>query len=223
MASSNPPYPFPSPTGGGNPYFGGQFSTSSTPGGVTDTKWHHIAYSFRSSDNTLSAAIDGVSASVSTIVPPPFNATKTTNLLFSNWDDVLVSGVRIVRSATVLPYYSVPYAVPTTPVGVFADPTAVTVLALRCVFTPESGCWRMLSLRTLSLTSHIIYFISQVPHPTLAAAHAAPVAAVAAVAPVAAAPAAAAAAALTSSPVSVPAALAAAPACPHAGVYPISF
>ena len=35
-----------------------------------------------------------------------------------------------------LPYYSVPYAVPTSPVGVFPDPTATTILALRCVVAP---------------------------------------------------------------------------------------
>lgn len=116
MASSNP-------TGGpgGLPYFGGaprpttrvctnrlnrdidalagQFSTSSNPRGVTDTNWHHIAYSFRGSDNTLSAAVDGVSVTVSTIVPPPFNSSKTTYLLFSSWDAILVSGVRIVQGA----------------------------------------------------------------------------------------------------------------------------
>lgn len=38
--------------------------------------------------------------------------------------------------AIVLPYYSVPYAVPTTPVDTFADPTATTILALRCIVAP---------------------------------------------------------------------------------------
>lgn len=121
-AASNAPYLEPTP--GGFPYFGGaplewlmqfwfsmglhqppdaaglmfagQFSTAATPGGVTDTAWHHIAFSFRGSDNSVSAAIDGLRATVFYIQPPLYNVSKATQLLYSNWDDVLVSGVRIV-------------------------------------------------------------------------------------------------------------------------------
>ena len=128
MVSSNPPPAFP----GGSPYFGGTAGSFGAPS-ITDTNWHHITFSFRGSDNTFSAALDGKTANVFGVSPPVFDPALATSLLFSNWGDVLAAGVRVVSNATYLPYYSVPYAVPTSPVGVFSDPTATTALALRCV------------------------------------------------------------------------------------------
>ena len=111
----------------------GAFSRGTPP--IADTKWHHIAFSFRGSDKTLSVAMDGQVATFAFSTPPVFDSTLSTWFGFSQQDaGQLVTGLRVVQGAATLPYFSA-YTVPTTPVGLFNSGT--TVLLVRCLAVPS--------------------------------------------------------------------------------------
>ena len=116
-------------------YYGtdGEAATYTAQAGVTGGggDWHHVAFSFDGSSNTLTIGIDGALFTSYSVAPPAYDPTKSVQLLYSAWGgETLAAELRIVRNASSLPYAQ-PYAVPTARVD---DDGAggTVVLDLRC-------------------------------------------------------------------------------------------